>query len=97
MQQAFDRVEATCRGTYEQDHDELAESADCHSIAVRPDIFNDYDGLLIDCKKQARLIYQGPLLNLQETFLHRGEFDAAILATHKQLNAWYERGEPDVE
>lgn len=97
MQQAFDRISATLHGELEQAHDELAESADYHDVVVRLDIFNHCRGYLIDCEKQARLIYRGPSLKLQEVVLRRGEFDTAILATHTQLNAWYEREVPDAE
>lgn len=97
MQQAFDRINATLRGKLEQAHDELAESADYHDVVVKLNIFNDYEGFLIDCEKRARLIYRGPSPRLKEVILRRGEFDAVILATHTQLNAWYEREVPDAE
>ena len=97
MQQPFDRIRATLHGKLEQPHDELEESADYYDIVVKLNIFNDYEGLLIDCEEQARLIYRGPLLNLEEIIRHRGEFDVVILAVHTQLNAWYEREVPDAK
>lgn len=97
MQQAFDRISATLRGELQQAHDELAESADYHDIVVRLEMFNHCRGYLVDCEKQARLMYRSLPLGLQEIILHRGEFDAVILATHTQLNAWYEREVPDAE
>ncbi len=96
MQKAFNRIHATLRGELEQQYDELAESASYHDIGVRLDIFNHFTGYLIDCEKQTRLIYRNPL-DLEEIILHRGEFDAVILATHTQLNAWYECEVPDAE